>query len=128
MNEFFRRYASSCHRSGSPARRRLQWSDTWDSGSKRRTPSVHVVGTYQSKRRTALLDMCCFVLLLLVLQAIWRPGNSFQAGGFNLASTCNALAISAVVDTVQGVLHLYQRPRRYGVFLKRFRCALGGGG
>src|SRR4029077_8312246 len=61
--------------------------------------------TNRSKRRTALLHMCCLVLLLLVLEAIRRPGDSFQAGGFNLASTCYALAKGAVFDTVQGVLN-----------------------
>ncbi len=92
------------HGLGRPLRDRI--ASERSTGTKRSTPSDHVVGTNQSKRRTALLDMCCFVLLLLVLQAIRRPGNSFQAGGFNLASTCNALAIGAVFDTMQGVLHL----------------------
>lgn len=51
------------------------------------------------------------------------PGGRPQSG-----ATGHALAIGAVFETAQGVLHFYQRPRRQSVFFERFRCALEGGG
>ena len=46
-----------------------------------------------------------------------RPGNSFQAGRFNLASARAALPIGSVFDTLQSVLHLDQCLGRQGFLL-----------
>src|ERR1700685_44328 len=76
-----------------------------------------------SERRATLRHLRRSILLLLVLKTISRPRNSFQARRFNLTSTLDALAISAVFDAAQGVLHFDQSPRCQSVLLQRFRCS-----
>src|ERR1700678_931970 len=57
------------------------------------------------ERGTPLRRVLSLVLLRLVFDAIRRPRNSFQAGRLNLTSTCDALAVRAVLNAFQGIPH-----------------------
>src|SRR6202171_4209297 len=65
---------------------------------------------------------------LLILQAVFRPRNSFESRRLNVATAVQALAVRARFDPAQGVLDLEQRPRRNGAFLQGLGYALRGGG
>jgi hypothetical protein len=78
--------------------------------------------------RARMRRVRCFVLLFLVLQAIYRPWNSLQAWRLDLASTRGALAVGAVCNPFQGILHFSQSLRCEGIFLQGLRRALRGGG
>ena len=45
--------------------------------------------------------MCRLFLFLLVLQAIWRPGDGVQAGRLNRQAAGDAFAIGTIFDVAQ---------------------------
>ncbi len=69
-----------------------------------------------------------FITPFLIFQAVSGPGDCFQPGGLNLASTQSASSISTVFDALQGVLDGFERLRHEGAFFEGLRCALRGGG
>src|SRR6185437_13756239 len=64
------------------------------------------------------------IMLLLVVQAIGRPGHSFQPGWLNLAAAIHALAKCPLVYTLESLLYLAERPGNQGVLFERSRLAL----
>src|ERR1700730_4176467 len=71
------------------------------------------------------MDCAAGILLFLIFEAIRRPGESFEAGGFNWASTYKARSVGAVFKTAQSILNLFQRLRHNSAFFEYLRCALG---
>lgn len=62
--------------------------------------------------------------LLLIVQAVRRPGNRLQPRRFNRASASNTLAVFICSQALQSVPHFFQSPGQRRRFLQRFGCNL----
>ena len=60
------------------------------------------------KRHASVMSLLA-VLLLLILQAVRRPWNSFEPRALNLASTHSAFTVGPLFNTLQRVTHLLGR-------------------